>query len=198
MSDKSRELSLQSLRSEKGSAAAGAVAGIAAIIGGLYMIDKALPPTSGERAKTELKNFETAITSGQSVGVLENGAAKVELQDDGKFANIVNPIVTSRGHVIGRDKFSGQVIVYYKESNSTDEKYAAKGITYTEDGKAVSKEQAIHDSKPLVLETPQKVNGHEFAYVAADGQGFSNQPIAVDTPEKSVTTTITKVVPDKG
>jgi len=190
------------LSEEKGVSEVGATLGaLSALVGGIILggklLDRALPATGGDKAAKEARLFETDITNGQKVRVLEHGSALVESVDSGKSARIENPVVTATGHVIGRDKYTGQVVVYFRDKLSEDKEGSASKITFTEDGKPVSKEQAITDSVPLVLETPQKV-GNEFAYVAAKGQGYDNVPVAVASPEKTITVTTTEVVPDKG
>ncbi len=177
--------------SHEGKAVLATVGTVAAVVGGLYEIGRALPATPEEVAKKEAKQFPLDVALGKAANVLENGVATVERQNKGKYDRITNPVITKSGHVIGRNKLTGNVEVYYLDA-AVDS--STKHITFAENGKTISQDQARKDAKPLVLETPQRV-GHssEYAYVAAPGQGFT-EPIAVDVPEHTVT--IERIVPD--
>ncbi len=171
-----------------------AVVGTAAALFGGYEALKALPDTPSEVAAKDAQQFPLDVTSGKAVNVLENGVATINL-GKGKYVEITNPVITKSGHVIGRNKLTGDVVVYYMEDSTEGEgKNNAQHIDLALGGKAISEDQAKVDTHPLVLQTPQKVgNSGEFAYVAAAGQGFK-EPIAVGTPEHTVT--IEKIVPD--
>ena len=169
------------------------LAGVGLLSAAGYTANKLLPPTPQQQAKMEAKEFTEAIASGQSVQVLENGSADVRMNDGKHYAHIENPVVTKTGHVIGRDKLTGKVVIYYKDDQHDR---AAKEITFKEHGHEVPKSKALSDSEPVVLEIPHKV-GNQMAYTAAEGQGFDGKPVAVATPEHKETITITKIVPDQ-
>ena len=172
---------------------------IASVVGGtalgVTLVDSVRHQNEADREQTTervLNIVTNNIANGTPVNILEGGSAVIKLAD-GKAVKITNPILTKDGtameHARGAEA-KKHLLTAYSEGNGTNT--SASTITYIENGRHVTQEQAFTDSKPLVITAlGELTTGNKADYfIAAPNQPFGGEPIAQGIAEHTVTVAV--------